>query len=99
MEVDGIPARCLKTHRRIPLGSEEQMAMIGRDHGLSYTCVSETLQAPREILDNAIHDASRRGRACVLSGSIEFGRANEDDFGIANLLCEGLGIGGNHVVE
>ena len=99
MEVDGIPARCLKTHRRVPLRSEEQMAMIGRDYGLSDTCGSETLQAPREILDDAIHDASRRGRACVLSSGIDFGRTNDDDFGVANLLCEGLGIGGNHIVE
>ena len=75
------------------------MAMIGSDHGLSDTCGSEPLQAPRKILDNAIHDASRRGRACVLSGGIDFGRTNDDDFGVANLLCEGLGIGGNHIVE
>src|SRR6202035_2284640 len=58
MEVDSVPTRRLKSHRRIPLRSEEQMTMIGCDYGLSDTCGCETLQAPRKILNNAIHDAS-----------------------------------------
>ena len=94
-----LPAGGVHPHRLVPIGREEEVAVVGRDDRVLDPGGRELADRPGEVVDDRVHDLPRLEREARLAGLVDLLRADDDERRALDLLRQLRRLEAQQLVE